>query len=208
MQAPLLNYLSPNESPRHLALKLDDEAVRVIFPVAPIWLTVSAMAIATFAGLAKIVMAIWIVLAMRGVFLQTPFPPTADALAFLRRFELGAFASAAPESIFWWSVAGFQWWKFRRYGRVPRVLTANHAGLALTWLGWCRMREKRWPAEEIAGIELWPVKGNLNWRRTVASLVVSLKNDRRRRFRLTSADPQLPNQIAKELSLALGCPLA
>jgi hypothetical protein len=146
------------------------------------------------------------VVAMRRLFLQFR-NVSPDQLLFLRHFEIGVFIVAVPESLFWWTVAGFQYWKFRRFGRVPRVLEASGEGLVLTWLGWWRMRERRWSAGEIASVECCKLKGNLNWRRTVANLVVTFRNGRSRRFRLSSRDPQLPGEIAMQLANALGCPL-
>jgi hypothetical protein len=69
------------------------------------------------------------------------------------------------------------------------------------------MRERWWPVSEIAAIELRPVKGNLNWTRTVADLYIRRQNGRRLRFRLSSPNAQLPGQIATGLAAALQRPL-
>jgi hypothetical protein len=204
--APFLEYLAASDNPRRLTLKQADGVVAVVFPVAPTWLIFLGMIMTALAGLARSVIAIWVVVAMHSTLLQLG-PPTPGKSLFLRRFELDALASAAPESIFWWSCAGFQWWKFRRWGRVPRVLTASGDGLTKSWLGWWRMRERTWPVADIGHVELRPIRWNLNWRRTVADLYVYRRKKGRLFFRLSSADPQLPNQIAKELAKVLDRPL-
>jgi hypothetical protein len=96
------------------------------------------------------------------------------------------------------------WWMYRRWGRVPRILTLSGNGLIFTRLGWHRMREKTWPINEITAIELRTVKFNLNWKRTVADLCFHRRTGRRLRFRLSSANAQLPNQIAQKFGLGMG----
>ena len=112
------------------------------------------------------------------------------------------------DAVFWWGLAAYFWWKYRRWGRVPRVLGANDQGLALSRLGWRRMRQQIWPASDIKAIELRPVTGNLNWTRTVADLYIHRHKGRRLHFRLSSPDPQLPARIAEQLKSTLGCSVA
>jgi hypothetical protein len=79
------------------------------------------------------------------------------------------------------------------------VLTASREGLILSRLGIWRMRERRWPASEITAIELRPIRGNLNWRRTVADLYIRRQKGRPLHFRLSSADASLPARIAEQV---------
>ena len=121
-------------------------------------------------------------------------------LAALVLAEWGIFATC------WIGIGAYTWWQFRRWGRVPRILTATPAGLKLSWLGWWRVRERHWPASEITAIEFWPVKGNLNWRRTVADLSITRRKGRRLHFRLSSREPELPEKIAIRIAGVLGVP--
>jgi hypothetical protein len=150
----------------------------------------------------KATMGIWFVLLMRS--LSHEFR-TSEPFFFRRRFEIEILLSTGLSALFWWSAGGFQLWQLYRWGTVPRVFEANRDGLVLSWLGWWRMRERRWPAAEVAAVEFRSVKGNLNWTRTVADLTLVFRNGRRRRFRLSSPDSELPGQVAKELASAIGC---
>lgn len=119
-----------------------------------------------------------------------------------------------PHMIIWfvgalvWGGFGLDtWFRYRRWGRVPRVLAVDESGLVFSWLGWWRMREKRWAAEEISSIDLRVIRGHLNPWRTVAILYVRHRKGMARRFRLSSADPELPHRIARRLSEILGRPM-
>jgi hypothetical protein len=69
------------------------------------------------------------------------------------------------------------------------------------------MRERIWAATEIASIELRPLKYNLPWTGNASLLLIKRRKGRRPHYRLSSRDPLLPNEIAKQLADALGCPL-
>jgi hypothetical protein len=125
----------------------------------------------------------------------------------LRRITTWMVIYGAVKAFFWWGIAAYAWWKYRRWGRVPRVLTASDEGLILSRPGWRRISERRWSIREIKAIELHPVWGNLKWKRTVADLYIQRHRGRRLRFRLSSPDPHLPSRIANQLKLKLGCPI-
>jgi hypothetical protein len=204
---PVLDYRQRNSNGGRLTLDHADGDVRVIFPVPRTWVYILPIAGGAALGLMKFAMGIWMALAMRRVLLQTHGPPSPETMAFLHRFEVGIFVDAGLSGSFWWGIAAFNWWKLRRWGRVPRILSASAGGLVWSRLGWLRMRERRWPCSEIAGIEIRPVKGNLAWWLTVADLNIRRRSGRRLRFRLFSRDQQLPEQIAAQLAHALECPL-
>jgi hypothetical protein len=120
-------------------------------------------------------------------------------------FVYGAQLIAA---LFWLAVAAHQAWMYHRWGRVPRVLTATGEGLVLSRLRWWRLRERKWLLNEITGIQLRPIKINLNPRRTAADLYIKRREGLRRlHFRLSSPDPHLPSQIAERVAAVLGFPL-
>jgi hypothetical protein len=126
-----------------------------------------------------------------------------------------AAARLVAEIVAQWGIAGicwcgfglYEWWLFRRWGRVPRILSATREGLTLSRLGWWRMRERHWPATQINGIEFRQVKGNLNWRRTVADLYIRRHKGQRLHFRLSSPDKDLPRKIASRMADVLERPL-
>ena len=103
-------------------------------------------------------------------------------------------------------IAGYLWVMYRRWGRVPRTLTATDEGLVLSCLGWWRIRERNWPKDEIESVQLRLAKGNLIPKRTVGDLYIKRGGGRPLHFRLGSRDPELPVQIARRLARRLGCP--
>jgi len=205
---PFLEYVPQIGSLRSLTLQQTHGAARVTFPVAPKWVQISSIVLWTALGLMRAAIGLWIVKSMRSVFFLPHIQLSSDQVAFLRHFETQIFIGAASEMLLCWAVAGFQFWKFRRWGRIPRMLIATPEGLVLTWLGWFRMRERAWPATEIASVELRPLKYNLPWTGKAALLLINRHKGRRLRYRLSSPDPLLPNEIAKQLASTLGCPLS
>jgi hypothetical protein len=189
----VLGYASPRKA--GLALEERDGQAVVTFPVAPKWVYVLSIASQLFVCLANLGGA-----ALPVVFLFRFRPPFVSSLVY-------AIFSWAFGALFWGSMGLHSWLMYRRWGRVPRELTADENGLVLSWLGWRRMRERRWPADEISGIDLRVIRGHLNPWRTVAILYVRRRKGMARRFRLSSADPELPHRIARRLSEILGRPL-
>jgi len=202
---PILEYSPQRAPPRTLTVEQSDDSVRVIFPVAPAWIYWFPIILGFVVGLAQLCLGlslaelIWHWKRIGGL------PP--DIANEFRRISTSMVISGTMQAFFWWGLAAYAWWKYHRWGRVPRVLTANDEGLILSHLGWRRMSERRWPIGEIKAIELRPVWGNLNWKRTVADLYVERHCGRRLRFRLSSPDAHLPSCIANQLSLKLGCPI-
>jgi len=90
---------------------------------------------------------------------------------------------------------------------VPSVLSADAEALTYVRLGRWRMREQRWAAAEFEYIELRPIRWNLNRRKTEAFLYFRRRRGRRLRFLLSSPDPDLPGQIARQFAAMLGRPL-
>jgi hypothetical protein len=203
MTTPVLNYVSAINRPRVLTLELKAGAVRVTFPVLPKWVYISPSVFYSAAGLMYLAMGIGFVASMRRFSQQFHIPPTSQPFFFSRRFELEVLLQYCFYALCSWSFAGYQWWQLRRWGRVPRVLTASGEGLVLTRLGWFHMRERTWSVAEIARVELRPIKYNLNWTRTVAEMYIIRRKGRRLHYQLSSPDPLLPSKIAKQLANAL-----
>jgi hypothetical protein len=193
---PVLGYASGPK--KGLNLEEADGRVVVTFPVAPKWFYVLPIVVQIVAGLMYVAMGIMLV-----IFIHQFHVPV---LRFLRTF-VGVISGWALTAVVWEGFGFYAWFMYRRWGRVPRVLTADESGLVLSWLGWWWIRERRWPAEEITALELRVIKGHLNPWRTVAVLHVRRLNGRTRRFRLSSADPELPRRIAQRFSEILARPL-
>lgn len=195
---PILSYGLPRATTA-LALVESDNQVRVVFPVNPEWMHVLS-----------IVMPVAYAVYLAGIGVEIvrmlchSFKLPALAAVSIMRTSLIELVVAATLC---GGYGAYDWWKFIRWGRVPRVLTADEKGLTLSQLGWLRMSEKRWSRHQVIAIELRPVKGNLSRRRTVADLYVRRSSGWRLHFRLSSKDPALPRRIAETLSGALGCPL-
>jgi hypothetical protein len=125
----------------------------------------------------------------------------------MRDLELQILLAGAIATLFWWAVAASSWYAYRKWGKVPRVLTVTGDGLVLSRLRWWRLRERKWLSSEIASIQLRPINVNLNPWRTVADLHINRRKGRRLHFRLSSPDPHLPRQIAERVAAVLGFPL-
>ena len=157
---PVLDYVSTAHGSGKLSLIELHGEVRVFLPVAPRWSYIGNVVTYAVCGLMKISLAVWMAVTFHHLFHAFPGAPSADQNAMLHRFEANILTGGAASATFWWSLAGIGFWRWRRWGRVPRVFTANSAGLVKSWLGWFRMRERRWPAGEITNIELRRRKWN------------------------------------------------
>jgi hypothetical protein len=210
--APILNYVPPSATaPRKLTMDEADGRVRVAFAVLPKWMYVFQIVMSFLVGLIKIAMGILVVQTLWRMLYQIGPPnpePNPALIHSARDFAESLWISIGIAVFFWWSFGAFEWWSYHRWGRVPRILTANNEGLSLSWLGWWRMRERKWPASEITAVELRPLRTNLNWTRTAADLYIHRRKGRRLRYRLSSSDSQLPSRIAERLLFVLDCPLS
>ena len=204
--SPILDYAPNPASPRKLTLEAGNDSVRVIFPVLPAWAYWLMIVLLIVVGLFRLTAGLVIGLAIWRT-TNSLGPSDPDTLREVHRLIAKIVILWTAEALLFLGLAAYEWWKLHRWGRVPRVLTASNEGLVLSRLGWRRMRERTWPVGEISAIEFRPVKGNLNWKRTIADLYIHRRNGWRLRFRLSSSDPQLPDRIARQLALALGCPL-
>jgi hypothetical protein len=182
-------------------------SVRIVFPVPPMWIPVLTITMSAVAGCAEAALGIWIVFSMHRLASQFHLPKgTPVPFMFPTRLYVVILSVRGLAALFWWSAAGFSYWTLRRWGRVPRVLTASAHGLSESRLGWFRMRERKWLAADIASIEVRPIWGNLTRHRTVSWLFMNRHNGRRLRFRLSSRDPLLPREIANQIATAIEVP--
>jgi hypothetical protein len=203
---PILEYSTPKTPPRKLTLEEADGCVRVIFPVMPKWIYVYGIASPAVLGLVAATTPIGNILIMRQITTMLGAPPPGGA-SVIRHFYAAQFLLFSIPVFLGWALAAYLLWMYRRWGRVPRTLTANAQCLVSSRLGLLRMRERTWAADEITAIKLRSVRGNLTPKRTLARLSILRRKGWRKHFVLSSRDPQLPSRIAQRLAEVLGCPL-
>ena len=204
--SPILDYAPKPAPPRKLTLEESNGGVRVIFPVFPVWAYWVSIVLLIVVGLFRLMAGLVIGWAIwRSTNSLGPSHP--DTLREAHRLIAKIVILWTAEALLFLGLGAYEWCMLHRWGRVPRVLTARSDSLVLSRLGWWRMRERTWPVSEISAIQFRPVKGNLNWKRTIADLYIRRRNARRLWFRLSSSDPQLPARIAEQLAFRLGCPM-
>jgi hypothetical protein len=196
----------PNPTPRTLTLDESDGSVRVIFPTVPVWVYWFPICINVATGLLVLVDFLYMAIRFWRMAMKWPHA-SADLEHYLQREVFSGVTVAVVGATLFWGVAAVLLWTYRRFGRVPRILAASEQSLTLSRLRWWRIRQRTWPASEIESIELKPVSGNLTWWRTVNDLVIHPRHGWRIRFRLSSLDSKLPNQIANRMASALHCRL-
>ena len=200
----ILHYRTKSPRPRGLHLSEEDGATVVTFPSPPEWLWAIQFAATLAMGLMQLSAAATMA---AFVYRMARAAGTPELLSALRPlyYTTACFILAG---VGWLAVAVYSWWSRRRGAWDARTLTATGTSLVLRCFGWGKMRQTVWPVETIDSIELRPIRGNLNWTRTVADLYIRFHKGRRRKFRLSTSDPRLPAQIAKSLCMALGLPLS
>jgi hypothetical protein len=203
---PILDYGSSKTTYRTLTLDETGGRVIVTFAAPPTWAYIVPIVTCAIAGLAQLFQGIFILRGIGQLYYRLgPTPPTQITTLF--HAETKIIVAAAIFTSLCWATAAYHWIKFRRWGRAPRVLIADDRGLIVQRPGWWNMRERKYPATEISGIELRPMWGNLTPKRTVSKMYIHRRNARRVRFVLSSWDSQLPSQIATRLAAAFKCPL-
>jgi hypothetical protein len=179
----------------------------VTFPVLPRWVCILSIVVPLLVGCMEatkgVLFTVWTWKLARSF--GRPIPN--DLAAVLRSNTERLLIGEGVAALVWWGAGAREWWKYRRWGRVPRVLTATSTGLVQTKLGWWRMRERIWPADQFTAVELRNLKWTLSRNRTVAILRLRRRHGLRLRFRLSSSDSQLPDRIAQSLATVPGCPI-
>jgi hypothetical protein len=197
--------------PGGLSLEERDGCLRVIFPVVPKWLHISVIVfkLACAAAMTVIfIMMVRLVMSMSPYTFGNPRFPPPQALFRQWHFLIAEAMLGYGSIVLWhWLEALHLWWRYRRWGVVPRMLTLTEDELIVSRLGVWKMRSSRWPAGDILAIELTKVWGNLSHRRTVQKLKIHRRSGRSLRFTLSSRNQALPAQIAERLAAVLGCPL-
>ncbi|HEV7302170.1 MAG TPA: hypothetical protein VGN72_22725 [Tepidisphaeraceae bacterium] len=179
-----------------------DGAVRVIFPVDPTWVYVFPIVGGAIAGFGQ---GAAIFALSRFIWWLGPAP---FQLPGEIRWQLAKTAAVLGLAmLFWWSIAAFHWWRYRRWGRVPRIITVSDRQLVVSDLGMWRMRERAVAADDIVKVEYRPITRNIAWWRTAGDLYLHRSKGRRLQFRFSSDDPDLPKRIAQRIADQLRRPL-
>jgi hypothetical protein len=202
MASPVLEYPTrANEPSSPLTLEDGPDFARVVFPVEPAWnyLAVIAIlaAIATFDAMIPVLgMAHWFsVTHHRLTVRDLTGISLGDSIYLAGRF--------AVDIAFWLVLAAYLFWRYRRFGRVPRTLTATPGGITYSRLGFFAMRQRFWPAEQITAVQLQPLWGNLSRTVTATDLCIRSGTGPLKTLRLVCADPSLPARIAARFNTLL-----
>jgi len=132
---PVLDYVSPPATPpRTLTLEEADGRVRVVFAVPPTWHYLLPIVIGFPIGLAQIAAAFSFSESC-GAFYKTKFSRRArDHRGNLAHGGEIVWYPSESAGILWLTGATYHWWLYRRWGRVPRVLAADHDALSYSRL--------------------------------------------------------------------------
>lgn len=199
----ILEYLPNHEAPEVLTFVERDEELRIIFLVPPMWLYWLSLFIGPLIGSLQLVGAIAI---LRIVWHMTRGMGTAiDRLRLIWSF--GGIATLVLGALFWILQGAYEWWTYKRWGRVPRVLIVDAHQVVSSKLGLWRIHRRRWASSEITTIEIRELRWRLNTKRFVFELYLMRNCGWPIRFRLSSPDAQLPTRIAEAISTKLNCSL-
>jgi hypothetical protein len=200
----ILNYSdSCAQPPEQLTLEEGVGHVRIIFPVLPTWAYLLPVGVEIAAALMKTIVPFWLGYTIWGLY-RVGGQPSSAIKAQLWHMALVIAMPLWAAAFFWWLCAILTWRRYRRWGRIPKILTMSNEGLELSYLGWRGMRHEHWSASEITAIELQPVRGNVTWWKTAADLRFLRASGRPLHFRLSSSDSQLPGKIAERVQSMLG----
>jgi hypothetical protein len=197
---PILEYAPAPPTYRHLTLEERNGSVRVTFPVFRFWVYILQICCPLTAGAMQLSLCAAAVVFL--CFRSHQMPPR-EVLGDL----LWILLIHAMSGSFLFCCGLHEWWKYRHFGRVPRVLTADAKGVSLIWLGFHRMRQRTWTADEITAIRFGVIKGNLNRSRTLGRLSLIRRKGWKKTFLLSSPDENLPLRISQSVALALQRPL-
>jgi len=194
-----LNYYPPAKPVRELTLTVEPRIARVEFPIRSMWAVRISVALNILTGAMKLAAFVFVLWIIHSISVHWPVDLTPELRWILVR---GAFLVAAV-ACFWWLLAAHEWRMHRRFGHIPRSLTADESGITRRWTGWRSLRERHWLAAEIIAIELQPQRGVHLWGKKRRTLVVRRAGKRPLRFALPGCAPSLPPRIVEAFSAAL-----
>jgi hypothetical protein len=204
MEPPVVSYQSPHpKPPKYLTLEEGPGVVMVIFPTrgAPLLELYIQIGFATVCTIAPIVVLTLIWSGLKRTGIPTPnFLPSSWG-----QILLDSIWEWSP-LLFLWITAIVGWRRYRKWGQVPRMLSATKEGITHLYVGWFGLRKKFWPAKEITGIESVALRWDLNPRKTARDLVIRRGKGSALRFRLSTRDADLPGQIERRMRAAIGLP--
>jgi hypothetical protein len=194
----ILNYAPQPRSLRQYCLEEHEGRLGLTFPCRPKWAYVLDVAAPATAGMFF-------------------FAPPILLLAMEYRLRASGALSLAddwlvlaiwlPPGLCAAFAAAYKFRMYRRWGRVPRVLTADKLELTDTRLGIWSMRRRTWPAGEIARIEVR--RARLPFRRwhLIGRICVIRRDGKKMTIRIMSKNLDFSQRLAERLATALQCQL-
>jgi hypothetical protein len=196
MRSPeLLQYQStPASASTRLAMTEIDGVVTITFPVPAKWaqrVSVASQFLFLINPLLHSMLLIWICIQMHSMFHG---PPSLQILFYLACYVLLTLLI----SLF----CAHQLMMYLRWGAVPRVLKAADGCLTLHWLGFLRMGEKSWKAEEIRSIKCKTAR-DVFGRKAIYRIQIFLRSGWRRQILMSTRDLQVATDIQDSLHRVL-----
>jgi hypothetical protein len=200
----ILHYSPPAEISKELQLRARDGSVRVIFPMPPLWLDVLFIVLSGFNAAGNIALAVVLPILLRSIIPpNVNSTPGSDKLWYdIVKLSIMRLLIAVP----WLLMAGLPLYRLKRWGRMPRRITATPSGLIVSQMGWIQPSHRFWAADRVTAMELRSKPGTVS-QRTIATLHIRCRKWLPLTFRLSSIDSQLPTHIAERLAATLNCPL-
>jgi len=193
----ILHYAPQPRSLRHYWLDEREGHLRLTFPCRPKWAYV--LDVAAPGALASFFLAPPILLLVMEYRASGSLNLADDWLVLAIWLPPGLCAAFA---------AAYKLRMHCRWGRVPRVLTADKLELTDTRLGVWSMRRQTWPAGEIARIELRRARLPLRRWHLIGRIRVVRRDGRKLTIRIMSRNVDFSQRLAERLAATLGCPLS
>ncbi len=205
----VIEYAAHTNDIHTLRLEQNADGFRVIFPVKPTWVWVFEIVLPLIVALMKLataVMAVGILWDIYSLGRNAAF--TMNGLeGIIWHYGPAIIATTGVAVGFWIGVAVFNWRRFRRFAGEPRVLIVNREGITDRKPGWLQMRERHIESAKIKSLRLKVYRLHFDWKRSVADLIVETKKGWTIRFRLSTADVGLPEEIGRRMGMMVGCPM-
>jgi hypothetical protein len=206
---PVIEYAAHTSDIHTLRLEQNADAFRVIFPVKQTWVWIYEFILPLFLAFCKIATAIFIMMALWSTW-ALRMNTGMNGSSFQKitwRYSAEIIGATSLAVAFWIAVAAFNWRRYRKFAREPRLFLVNPQEIIDTRPGWLNMRQRHLPFTEIKDLRLKIYRLHFARNRTIADLIINRTKGFPIRFRLSTTDPTLPSEIARRIAEATGRPL-